>query len=167
MAKGKLTIDTSPIKQLEKECDDGERFFKLYNEIKANICKKLTSWARSAMESTYNKSSLRTKSGRLLSMIRRAEVVPTKSGFTIRMPKGFSAVDYAKAGALQYGAVHGASGISGRARKKLKTNAKKQGDGHAKPHPYFFLDAGQVSTLTDLYQKHLQDEYDSFMKRGG
>ncbi|HEY3322072.1 MAG TPA: hypothetical protein VGP72_16515 [Planctomycetota bacterium] len=168
----KFIIDQRPLQQMEQYLSGVDAFLAQRNEIFRRVCQRLTPFAQKIMLDSLHKSGLHNRSGNLEKAVRNTICFPTRSGFRIGIARGLSAHEYAKDGALQYGSVHGASGLSARSKAKLKSALLASGGSgggmkaHA-PHPYYTLDAGQLQQIEAEFNRLLQEELDAFMAKYG
>ena len=153
MAAIKFKLDATPLNALEKQLGNVEAFLERKNKIIAEICTEITPLARSLVMASLAKSDLHRKSGDLQKAVEKAVVIPTRKGLRIMMPPGLSEKEYAKQGALQYGATRGVEVKDRKARKALKSAGK---GGAIKAHPYFNLDTTGVARLEAAFNERLQ-----------
>jgi phage gpG-like protein len=154
-------IDTSPLLQLEKKLNSLSQFLEVKEQLYRRVCERLTPFVRSIMLQSLQASGIHRRTGNLEHMVASTVVYPTRKGIRIALGPGFSADDYAKAGALQYGSIHNSGVSSAKTRRTLK-NAGVEGSRAA--HSYFTLSASQISEIGEKFNSLLQDEFNRMLK---
>src|ERR1700759_5752164 len=116
----KLKVDTSSLKSLEDQLGGLQRAVNAQNAIWRRVCTRVTPLVRRLLSDSLSLSGLKTITGEMKNAVAQAIIYPTSKGLKIGLPRGKSADFYAKAGALQYGAIHRAESSNKRVRRKLK-----------------------------------------------
>lgn len=147
--------------------------------IQNRVAARLTGAVRSALLASYSASRLGTFSkdykstGQLRAAVASSVVVATPRGLRISMPAGLPNKLYARAGALEYGAVRGLQGgksVRKRAGKLLRQRGAQTGEAKiggmsfVQPHEYYNIDDA-LGQLEQLYAKYFQEEVDAFLGR--
>jgi hypothetical protein len=175
-------IDTAPLLALEAEFSKLEDFIKQKNRAYARICRRLEPMIQKMLVASLAKSNLHLGGGKgrrmaLSKIVGGAIVFPTSKGIRIGLPRNLDPDLYAKAGALQYGAIHGTGLKTRKTIQKLKANAAEQhkrygvtkgpSGGFVQAHPYFGLDSGQIAQIEAAFIAALQAEVDRISQEQG
>lgn len=186
MVEARFNLNVESLKGLEAALGKLDDYTRAYNGIIGRAAKKLIPDIRAALLSNLRASGLklnkkRSESNttkRLEEMIRQAVCFTTSKGIVITLPRGFAEKDYQKANALQYGAVRGNPVRNSRSRQKIKRIAEtqyQQSDGknrqvtagitYVPAHPYFALNASQISALNEKLNQFIEEEYEETAKK--
>lgn len=175
----RIDIDTSSLDALSKQLGGLERAVNAQNAIWRRVCNRVTPLVRRLVSQSLSRSDLHKRSGELASAVAQLVVYPTGKGLRIGLPRNRGKDFYAKAGALQYGAVHRAESSNTKTRRKLKqasntrlssaayydsTIKSENGPGGTftvRAHPYFSLDSGQVKQVEAEVGKLLTEEIEA------
>ncbi len=119
--------------------------------IRAKIAIAITPMFRQELARAYGHNGLKTVTGELYrAAVQQSEIIVNPRSIVALMPRGKSKEFYAKAGALQYGAVHGKSGA--RLTKSIKNALKKHGN-TTKAYEFFTIDAGGQTRIRARFEE--------------
>lgn len=171
MAFKKFQIDTTGLEKLEKQLDDALKYVLSIREIFGIVAKKLTPVVQPMLSLSLKNSDIVRRSGELERMVAGSTVTFTKKGkFYIAMPAGYSKQSYAKAGAIQYGALHRSGVNEGKGRKKLKKIISREGVGktgtvYFEPHDYYKLTQSNIDTIQAKLIEFMNEELAKRIKK--
>lgn len=166
-------VDVSPIKRLQGQLKKMDDFLALERRIMARAARQITPLARQLLLAAAGRQvnlqhskQAGDKTKHLREMIEAVEVKPTKYGVWLQFAgraKGFSKKDFAKAGALQYGALRGSDLVSRKRReaqkRKIQERNKRAGSMTAtEAKDFYALDAGQIAQLAAAFEKAISDQ---------
>lgn len=155
------------LEQLQKKYTRLEDFQTVAKLLHRNATGKIKVAVKAALMASLAASGLKVGTGELKAAVQAALINATPSGIGISMPTGKSKSFYAKAGALEYGAVRGHKG-SKRGRQKLKKamsigGYKNSGMAYIPPHEFFRLSPDQLKKIEDLYRQAYQEAFERYM----
>jgi len=164
------TLDTTALGDIQKELYLCKDFIKVRYDLYATACRKCTPLVQQLMVESLHKSGLKKRSGELEKWVGRSIFYPSKKGtLKIGPPKGLTAHDYARMGALQYGSIKHLDVKNKRTRRTIKVGALKSGSSPSgtvvlKEHPFFKLDSGQIQRLETAFCQAFQESVNAFWK---